>query len=129
MSVTISEAYRSAWQRGLDFSGRSTRPEYWWVTLVNVVIAVLFFILATSVSRVFTVINDIYFLAYLIPGIALSIRRLHDSDRTGWWWLIAFIPILGTLWLIWLEAQPSDDGPNRFGALPAASEGEGYLTQ
>ena len=58
-------------------------------------------------------------LVLLLPGLAVAVRRLHDSGRSGWWLLIALVPLLGALYLIWLMVRPSALGSNRYGAAPA----------
>jgi len=62
-------------------------------------------------------------LALLLPGLAVGARRLHDIDRTGWWLLIGFIPLIGLIVLIYFFIQRGTDGPNRFGAAPIPSAG------
>ena len=73
----------------------------------------------------FSVLNTIVSLALILPGIAVSVRRLHDIDRTGWWVLLGFIPVIGTLWLIYWACQPGTSGPNRFGPDPMPALGMG----
>ena len=60
-------------------------------------------------------LSSLYGLAILLPQLAVSVRRLHDIDRTGWWLLIAFLPIIGWLVLIWFYIQKGTPGANRFG--------------
>lgn len=57
-------------------------------------------------------------LANIVPGIALAIRRLHDTNRSGWWYLINFIPYIGALWFLVLSLLPSTPGPNLYGEHP-----------
>jgi len=101
------------------FTGRSRRSEYWYFTLFNlIVITVLWFI--DSVMRKivgFGMFGILYGLAVLLPGIAVSIRRLHDTDRSGWWMLLALVPIVGLV-LIVLLAEDSNAGTNRYGQNP-----------
>lgn len=116
------DAYKLMWQRGFNFRDRATRPEYWWVALVNaVVIVVLIFLEFTVSHELFAAIYDVYVLLILVPDLALCVRRLHDTDRSGWWVFIGLIPILGGLVLIWFLAQPSSGGSNRFGEPSSAS--------
>lgn len=63
-------------------------------------------------------ISTIYSLAVLIPGLAVSVRRLHDTGRTGWWLLIAFIPVIGAIALLIFFFQDSQQGDNQYGAYP-----------
>ncbi|MGC2191345.1 MAG: DUF805 domain-containing protein [Candidatus Dormiibacterota bacterium] len=119
--VSYGDAYERMWRMGLEFSGRSTRPEYWKVVLINVVIAIVLLFLEDTTTRDFVLLADLYTLVAIIPGIALSIRRLHDTNRTGWWVLIGLVPILGALLLIWFMAQPSTTANDRYGSLPTDS--------
>lgn len=126
-----------------QFDGRSTRSEYWYFVLaymliaiaVCVVIGMLAFILGDSGG----VISMILFgalllggLALIVPSIALSIRRLHDTGKSGWWYLIAFVPLGSIVLLVFmcLESQP---GPNEYGPNPfeldSGDDISGHLVQ
>lgn len=104
------------------FNGRSRRSEYWYFVLFNIIIAfVLGFIdgmLGMVSSNGLGLLGGIYSLAVLIPGIAVSIRRLHDTDRSGWWLLIALIPFVGAIVLIVFMATDGTPGDNKYGANP-----------
>ncbi len=110
-------AYEQFWLRFFDFRGRSSRAEFWFVVLINVLLSILFSVGART-STLVGYLATIYALATTIPGLALTVRRLHDSDHRGWWVLISLVPILGALVLIYFEVLPSTPGPNRFG-LPS----------
>ncbi|MGI5231926.1 DUF805 domain-containing protein [Actinoallomurus sp. CA-142502] len=99
------------------FSGRAHRTEYWMFFLVNFVISVVLNILSTW-AKVFSFIDLIYALAVLIPSIAVGVRRLHDTGRTGWWTLIGLIPIIGTIILIVFLATDGQPGDNEYGPNP-----------
>ncbi|MDO8844541.1 DUF805 domain-containing protein [Methylicorpusculum sp.] len=106
-----------------DFNGRARRCEYWYFVLFNMLIGIgmAFIDGLTGTFNAETgvgLFGGIYSLAVLIPGIAVSIRRLHDTDRSGWWLLIAFIPIVGVIALIVFMVQDSKPGVNRFGPNP-----------
>ena len=68
-----------------------------------------------------TRLNGLYSLAVLLPGLGVGVRRLHDTDRSGWWLLISLVPLVGFILLIIWLARPGDAGPNRFGPDPVAS--------
>ena len=109
------------------FTGRARRKEYWYYFLINFVIITLLLIIDNMLGTLdkdagMGLISGIYALAVLIPGLAVAVRRLHDSDRTGWWVLIALIPIVGPIVLIFFLIQDSTPGENRFGANPKGSE-------
>ncbi|MFM8304410.1 MAG: DUF805 domain-containing protein [Actinomycetota bacterium] len=101
-------------ERYAKFDGRSGRPEYWWYTLAAVIISIVLNVLS-GVSDIFTVVSALYALAVLIPGFAVAIRRLHDTDKSGWFLLFALIPCVGLIILIVFLATEGTRGPNRFG--------------
>lgn len=105
------------------FSGRARRKEYWYFTLVNIlanlVMSIIDRILGSALQiESFGLFGVIYALFILIPSIAVTVRRLHDTGRTGWWVLIAFIPIVGLLVMLYFLIQDSDEGTNQYGASP-----------
>lgn len=105
------------------FSGRSRRKAYWFFFLFNVLIgiaaSVLDGVLAIATDNALpAMFNPLYSLVILIPSIAVSVRRLHDTDRSGWWLLISFVPCVGFFVLLYFMIQDSTPGANRFGANP-----------
>lgn len=111
------------------FSGRARRKEYWMFFLFNVLISlglgVLDVVAGTySVEYETGFFSGLYSLLVLIPGIAVGVRRLHDTNRSGWWILISLIPIIGVLVLFVFTCLDSQPGTNRFGVNPkeAASQ-------
>ncbi|OFW82859.1 MAG: hypothetical protein A2018_00470 [Alphaproteobacteria bacterium GWF2_58_20] len=98
------------------FNGRATRQEFWMFTLMNLIVSIGIGLVARLISL--PALNLFYMLAILLPSLALSFRRLHDTDRSGWWMLLAFIPILGIIAFIVLMCLDSTPGNNRFGANP-----------
>ena len=99
------------------FSGRARRKEYWMFFLFNIIIAIVIGVVEGIVGSP-GVIGLIYSLAVLIPGIAVTIRRLHDTGRTGWWILIGFVPIIGAIVLLVFMVLEGDSGQNDYGANP-----------
>jgi uncharacterized membrane protein YhaH (DUF805 family) len=99
-----------------DFEGRARRTEYWMFFLVNLIIAIVVGLIGMAIHL--RVLSTLYSLAVLVPGIAVGVRRLHDTGRSGWWWLIALIPVIGTIWIIVLFAIPGDQAANQYGADP-----------
>ncbi|MBO6183503.1 MAG: DUF805 domain-containing protein [Chryseobacterium sp.] len=107
-----------------DFSGRARRTEYWMYLLFNMI----FLIVATILDNVlglkfnsespYGFIYLIYSIAVFIPGLAVFVRRMHDIDKSGWWFFIAFIPIVGAIWLIILCAIEGTPGTNEYGVNP-----------
>ena len=91
--------YIGVLKKYVEFSGRARRMEYWMFVLINTIIAcVIAFVEGLAGSPGF--VSVIYSLAVLLPSIAVAVRRLHDTDRTGWWLLIGFIPLIGVIVLI-----------------------------
>jgi uncharacterized membrane protein YhaH (DUF805 family) len=102
------------------FGGRAARPEFWWFTLINIIIAILIATLAGALlGRGGLVIYYLYDLAVLLPGLAVTFRRLHDTDKSGWWILISIVPIVGSIVLIVFLASAGTPGDNRYGPVPA----------
>ena len=105
----------------VNFEGRANRPEFWWFYLFNFIVGLVLSLLALLISRlatVFTVISYLYSLAVLIPSLAVGARRLHDIGKSGWWQLIAFIPIVGAIILIIWWAKEGDPNENQYGPVP-----------
>ena len=105
------------------FSGRSRRKEFWYFTLFNVLINFgLDFVdaLVGTFNHEFGIglLGGLYALAVLIPGIAVTVRRLHDTGRTGWWFLIVLIPIIGLIILLIFMVLDSTPGSNEYGDNP-----------
>ena len=100
------------------FSGRARRSEYWYFFLFFVVISGLSYILGEVVHDSFVFIGNIVQLVLFIPSIAVGVRRLHDTDRSGWWQLLNLIPLIGNIvFIVWM-IQPGMSEPNRFGDDP-----------
>jgi uncharacterized membrane protein YhaH (DUF805 family) len=106
---------RVVMERYAQFTGRADRAEFWWYFLANIIVYVVLNILI-AISSIFWVLYVIYALGVLIPGIAVGIRRLHDTDKSGWWLLISLIPLIGAIVLIVFWATEGTPGPNRYGA-------------
>ena len=100
------------------FSGRAQRSAYWWWALFYFIVLIVAEILDSVIFGEVQVLYLIITLALLLPTIALGVRRLHDTDRSGWWLLIAFIPLIGAIVLIVFFVQKGTTGPNRFGPDP-----------
>ena len=105
------------------FSGRARRSEYWFFILFYLIIyiALSFVDRATGTFDARSgagLLTSIYALALLIPSLAVSVRRLHDTDRSGWWILIAFIPLIGAIVLLVFFVLDGTAGTNRFGPNP-----------
>jgi uncharacterized membrane protein YhaH (DUF805 family) len=105
------------------FSGKARRKEYWFFVLFNIIIAfaLTFIDFSTGLYDVeyeIGFLSSLYSLAVLVPSIAVTIRRLHDTSRTGWWFLIAFVPIIGVIVLLVFMVFDSTPGDNQYGPNP-----------
>jgi uncharacterized membrane protein YhaH (DUF805 family) len=104
------------------FSGRARRKEYWCFVLFNVIIAFLLEFIDAVAGLVgeigFGPLGGLYTLAVLIPLIAVSVRRLHDTGCTGWWLLIGLVPLIGPILLLFSLVGDSEQGQNRYGPNP-----------
>ncbi|ADZ84646.1 DUF805 domain-containing protein [Cellulosilyticum lentocellum] len=110
------EWYVGVLKKYADFSGRARRKEYWMFFLINIIIGIVLGFLATILKT--SILSTIYSLAVLIPGIAVCIRRLHDIGKSGWWWFIALIPLVGPIWLLVLVCTEGDSSNNQYGSNP-----------
>ena len=128
--MSFTEAVRSVYGNYAKFDGRASRSEYWWFFLFSFLVALAFWVVAlvlyaaTRSAAVFGIVFAgiaIFGIASLIPSIAVGVRRLHDTDRSGWWYLIAFIPYIGAIILLIFFALPSSPTYNRFGPPPGRS--------
>ncbi|WP_319574613.1 DUF805 domain-containing protein [uncultured Desulfobacter sp.] len=99
------------------FSGRARRKEYWMFFLFNIIITIVLGVIDGIISEQ-GVISSLYSLAVLIPGIAVTVRRLHDIGRNGWWFFLALVPIIGTIVLIVFMVKDSQPGENQYGQNP-----------
>jgi uncharacterized membrane protein YhaH (DUF805 family) len=119
----------------VDFSGRARRTEYWMFTLFSVLISIALGVVdalafgsgsfaalsgGVTASVNLGVLGTIYFLAVLLPTLAVTVRRLHDTDRSGWWILISLVPLVGGIVLLVFLVLEGTRGPNRHGAAPKA---------
>ncbi len=113
--------YRVVLTKYADFSGRARRKEYWYFALVNVianiVLAVADMLIGFEISPGLGILRLVYTLAVFIPSLAVAVRRLHDTGRSGWWFLIVLVPLAGIILLVFI-VQDSEQAPNRYGPNP-----------
>jgi uncharacterized membrane protein YhaH (DUF805 family) len=114
--------FKLALRRYADFSGRSTRREYWmyvlFFILIDVALSLVDRMLGLYASGGYGLLSGLFAVALLIPSLAVGARRLHDTGRTGWWLLIGFIPLIGAIVLIVFFVQDSQPGANAHGPNP-----------
>ncbi|MGG3889983.1 DUF805 domain-containing protein [Metabacillus fastidiosus] len=101
----------------VGFQGRARRKEYWMFNLVSVIITIILSIVE-AVASIDPVLTVIYFLAVFLPSLAVTVRRLHDTGRSGWWFLINLIPIIGGIILLVFTCQDSETNSNKYGLNP-----------
>jgi len=111
-----------------DFSGRARRSEYWFFVLFNMIFLIVAMVIDNVLGTTFKMgygvslpygyIYLLYVLAVFIPGLAVSVRRLHDVGKSGWMYFIALIPIIGGIWLLVLFFTDSQVGSNKWGENP-----------
>ena len=111
--MNFIESIQTCYKKFFDFSGRASKSEYWWFQLYNAIIYVLSFVFQGDLTLLFSILV----IANIIPTYAAAVRRIHDSDKSGWMVLIAVIPLIG-LYVIVLLLQEGSKGKNRFGAKP-----------
>ena len=99
------------------FDGRARRREYWMFTLVNCIIFGALYIMG-GIVEIAMVLYFLYLLAVLVPCIAVCVRRLHDTGRTGWWWFVGLGPVIGWIVLFVFMVLDSQPGENEYGPNP-----------
>ncbi|MEO7236923.1 MAG: DUF805 domain-containing protein [Lapillicoccus sp.] len=112
------DAVRSCFAQYVGFSGRARRSEFWYFYLFTIILSVIASVLQRLLSDSSSgFITGIAALAIILPSLAVGVRRLHDTSRSGWWLLIGLIPIIGTIVLIVFYVQDSH-GDNQYGPSP-----------
>ena len=106
-----------------DFNGRARREEFWMFQLFNFLALMVLMIVLGGISVLLEVpalmsLVGIYVLAIIIPSLALVVRRLHDTGKSGWFYLITFIPLIGGIWLLIIYCTDSENGANNWGENP-----------
>ena len=112
--MTYIEAVKTCLSKSIEIQGRASRSEYWWFFLFFIIVAVILSFTA-QINQLFQVLSLIVYLVLYIPSFTVSVRRLHDLDKSGWFLLIGLIPIIGAILLIYWFVSPGTDGRNRFG--------------
>ncbi len=104
------------------FSGRARRKEYWMFILFNNIIVFVLGLIEEIAGSDQSILATLYMLAVLLPGLAVSVRRLHDTGRSGWWLLIGFVPLIGAIVLLVFMVQDSQQSENQYGPNPKLAE-------
>ena len=114
-TMSFMSATKSGIGKSFTFSGRSSRSEYWWWMLASI----LFQIICTIIAVLGNVgVAAIFPILLVLPTATMIVRRLHDLEKSGWWFLIVLIPLVGMLYLIYLFIQEGDMNENIYGTVP-----------
>ena len=112
-------------KRYAQFSGRASKREFWGYMLFRMVavvaiffVAVIMFAINESLGSIFNLLCWLFGIALVIPDLSVGVRRLHDIGKSGWWFLIVLVPLIGPIWLIVLCCQASVNEDNQWGGLP-----------
>jgi uncharacterized membrane protein YhaH (DUF805 family) len=116
--MDFSQAIKTCLNKYATFSGRAQRSEYWYFFLFMIVVNIVASVLDSIIFGDIPVLYLIATLALLVPSIAAGVRRLHDTDKSGWWLLLGLIPVVGAIVLIVFFCQRGTVGPNQFGPDP-----------
>ena len=114
--LPFADAVRSVLTQFATFTGRARRSEYWWFALFSLGLSVAASVLDTVIGT--SVVELVVGLGMILPSFALSVRRLHDIGRSGWWLLIGLVPLAGAIILIVFACTDSERGANRWGPSP-----------
>ncbi len=132
--MTLSEAVKSCLGKYTTWQGRASRSEYWFFYLFNVLLVIAAILVIGIVGAITHagILTGLLYLVFVVaslglilPGIAVTIRRLHDTDHSGWWVWIALVPLLGVILLIVWYCTQGTSGPNKFGDDPLQTSPEG----
>ncbi len=126
--MTFGTAIKAFWSNYSNFKSRARRSEYWFIQLflviTNVAVAAIdLALMSGDVDRFIAnggggIVGLIWILATIVPAIAVLIRRLHDTNRSGWWALIGLVPLVGAIVLLVFTVEDSNKGVNKYGASP-----------
>jgi uncharacterized membrane protein YhaH (DUF805 family) len=104
--MNFTESVSTCFNKYATFTGTASRSEFWWFFLFTAVASIV-------LDKLSGTLNGIFALATLVPSLAVACRRLHDTDRSGWWQLLLFVPIIG--WIALLVFYVQESRPNRYG--------------
>ena len=130
--MNFIQAIQSGFQNYVNFQGRARRSAYWWWALfLWILIGVPYYftfqsLMAHHSGGIFGGVAGLIGLVLFLPSLGLSIRRLHDTGRSGWWLLIDFVPFIGAVVLLIFFCLPGTSGPNKYGDDPLGSPASGF---
>jgi uncharacterized membrane protein YhaH (DUF805 family) len=124
-SMSFAESVRTCFSKYVTWNGRAGRAEYWWFALFTLIVYVVGLIITAAVHSPIPVI--LLVLVFVLPAIAVTVRRLHDIGRSGWWYWISLIPLIGGIILLVFTCTGSQ-GPNQYGNGPDGANVGGAVT-
>lgn len=121
--MSFGESVKTCFQKYVTFKGRARRSEYWWFWLLNLIVSIVTLVLDYKLDMInielcLGALSGLYTLIVFLPRLAVSVRRLHDTGHSGWYYLLTFIPILGALFLLYFFVSDSAPEENRYGKSP-----------
>ncbi len=117
--VTFVEAVKKGLlENYCNFQGRASRSEYWWFALFYGIVSCAINCIFGSSKTLLYIFDALLWLGFLLPNLGITVRRLHDVGKSGWWIFISLVPLIGWIWLIVLLATPSQETPNEYGPEP-----------
>ena len=110
--MSFGESVKTCFQKYVTFKGRARRSEYWWFWLLNLIVSIVTLVLDYKLDMIniefgIGALSGLYTLIVFLPSLAVSVRRLHDTGHSGWYYLLTFIPILGALFLLYFFVSDS----------------------
>lgn len=134
--MELVPAVKTCFSKYVTFSGRASRSEFWWFVLFGFVMSIILTIVDSTLFGTVTtgpgsfeastdtpILSLLFFLLMFLPNISVTVRRLHDTDRSGWWYWIVLVPLVGIILLIVWFASTGTQGKNRFGHDPLGGRG------
>ncbi len=133
--MSFGESIKTVLSKYADFSGRARRSEYWWFYLANLIVGNVLYFATIGPAYISAISNNdvsnfsfgiggviyvLYALAVLLPSLAVSVRRLHDTNHSGWYLFMSLIPFVGWIFVLVALIQEGTQGPNNYGADPRA---------
>lgn len=117
--LSFAEAFKLAITTNYcKFEGRASRSEYWWFVLGSTILYFLIALVLSFNDMLYSIVLSLANLALFLPGLGLAIRRLHDINKSGWWILLAFIPLIGSIILLVWFCKESTPAANEYGEIP-----------
>ena len=113
----IKDAVSTCFSKYATFQGRAVRSEFWYFFLFVLLVYVVLLVLGSIIGdpTIPMILLGIFAIGIIVPAIAVTVRRLHDQDKSGWWYFIQLVPAVGGIWFIVLMCLGGTPGPNRFG--------------